>query len=187
MRDRVVFPIIIACCIVFLFFGIVGGVILGVHSFLSKAPTPEVTHGEIPFKLIYQYGDEIVTVEDTYVCDFQGKRWSLDAGHFVEWDGYIKGTKEERVIVTEDGDYTIEISIGSPEWYMNLSDDENQVLIPKLWKCGAHGSMFSFRKEDDYRYNIEILSFTFESLNGKLHNWNADGSINQGTVSVKTH
>ena len=54
--------------------------------FVDVPSKPKVKHGEFPFKLVYEYKGEQLTIEDTIVCDYEGISWSLDGGNSRDWN-----------------------------------------------------------------------------------------------------
>ena len=88
--------------------------------FAPKDPRPEITYGEFPFELVYEIDGQVITVQDTYVCEFQG--YSVNEGSMRkmrEWSGHMKSTGEEYVILVQDGNFYLVCSVGSPKYYMN--------------------------------------------------------------------
>lgn len=81
-------------------------------------PTPTIKYAEFPFELTYEFDGEIITVEDTYVCKFNGYGANEGTGIYREWKGYVKSTGEEDILLIEDDNILIFCSIGSAKYYM---------------------------------------------------------------------
>ena len=81
-------------------------VIIVVFSFSSceTAPEPQIKEGEFPFEIVYEIDGEIITVNDIYVCEFDGYDWNEGRGKHRKWKGYIKSSGSEELILLEDGD-----------------------------------------------------------------------------------
>ena len=96
-------------------------VIIIVFSFSSceTVPEPQIKEGEFPFEIVYEIDGEIITVNDVYVCEFDGFDWNEGAGKHRKWKGYIKSSGSEGLILLEDGDLKLAVSVGSPEYYMS--------------------------------------------------------------------
>lgn len=131
------------------------------RSFLNSeyAAEPSVKQAEFPFKLVYRVGEEIVTVEDTYVCEYRGKEWTLDMGVFRVWRGYIKGMGSENVLAWKNSSVAIEISVGTCDFYMSLSDSEASSWTPKFVVTDKDGWRHAPKETLPDAYDIEILSF----------------------------
>lgn len=93
---------------------------------------PQIKEAEFPFEIVYEIDGEIVTVNDIYVCEFDGFGWNEGVGKHRKWRGYLKSSGADKLILLEDGDLKFAVSIGSPEYYMNdpnYSYYENTPLI----------------------------------------------------------
>ena len=82
-------------------------------------PPPAIKYAEFPFELTYEIDGEIITVEDTYVCKFNGYGANAGTGIYREWKGYVKSTGEESITIIKDGTLTLVWAIGYPEYYMS--------------------------------------------------------------------
>ncbi len=98
--------------VVSIVFIVIGSVILYIILFIASTyffgtlsiQQPEIKYGEFPFKLVYRIGEEVVTIEDTYICEYKGRKYDIKVGSGRIWDGYMKNTGEPNcVIVEEDG------------------------------------------------------------------------------------
>ena len=56
----------------------------------SNPPKPEITYAEFPFEIVYELEGETVTVNDVYVCEYDGIGMNEGVGKYREWKGYIK-------------------------------------------------------------------------------------------------
>ena len=144
------------------------------NSFLNNAnvQVPVLKNGEFPFKLVYQINDEVITVEDTYICEYKGAKWNWNIGGYRKWKGYIKGTGKDAVQVLNDGEYDIEILVGGVKDYMKLAYafDSNCSLDPMFNKAGPYGSSLSLSNEEALeQYGIEIISFEHADPVQALH------------------
>ena len=131
---------------------IVGGIIVGLLGvlFVSGLPwgilycgialeenpqTPEITSAEFPFELVYEIDGETKTVSDIYVCEFDGIEMNEGIGKYREWNGYIKGTGEEYVVLYEDSEIQFVCYVGSAAYYMGDQSDPSEEFTPFiLWK-----------------------------------------------------
>ena len=164
---------------VLLTLGIIGAVVLllpvlalafawgsiGLGVLLSPSPAePATTYAEFPFELVYEIDGEIHTVNDAYVCEYDGIGMNEGVGKYRKWKGYIKGTGKTGVYLTEDEDRTIYCNVGDASYYMN---DEQFPLVapvtPVLYDEAKSQSDMSYLTEDEIvkQYNIQIISWEF--------------------------
>ena len=131
--------------------------------FRPDPPAPRETYGEFPFELTYRINDEIITVKDIYVCEYAGIAWSEANGKYREWSGYIKGTGESAILITEDADRKIFCFVGDAEFYMN--DEifpEKRPLTPRLYNVKKKSGIGPLsQKEISEFYDVEIMSWKF--------------------------
>lgn len=82
-------------------------------------PKPEITYAEFPFEIVYEMDGELVTVNDVYVCEFDGFGWNEGVGKHREWKGYFQSTGEDEFVLLQDGNLSLAVSVGYPEYYMS--------------------------------------------------------------------
>ena len=129
-------------------------------------PKPELTYGEFPFELVYEIDGETVTVNDVYVCKFDGFGMNEGRGKYREWKGYVQGTGEEGVILWEQGETVVWCYVETADYYM---DDEKyertQPPRPNVVEQAPWNSVISYTglTEDELweLYNIRIISWQF--------------------------
>lgn len=136
--------------------------VLGGMWFSAPNPSePREVYGEFPFELTYRIGDDLVAVRDVYVCEYDGIGFNEGIGKYRKWKGYIQGTGETAVLVTEDAERKIYCFVGSAEFYMgDEMYPEQRPLAPRLYD--VHNSMTFYSQEELLsRYDIELISWTF--------------------------
>ena len=94
-------------------------IIIFSFSSCQNVPEPQIKEGEFPFEMVYEIDGETITVNDIYVCEFDGFDWNKGVGKHRKWKGYIKSSGTEVLILLEDGDLKFAVSVGSPEYYMS--------------------------------------------------------------------
>ena len=94
-------------------------IIIFSFSSCQNVPEPQIKEGEFPFEMVYEIAGETITVNDIYVCEFDGFDWNTGVGKHRKWKGYIKSSGTEVLILLEDGDLKFAVSVGSPEYYMS--------------------------------------------------------------------
>ncbi len=127
-------------------------------------PTPEETYGEFPFELTYKINGEIITIKDIYVCEYAGVGWSEAGGKYRKWNGYVKGSGETSIFITEDSDRKIFCFVGDAEFYMNDEQyPEKRPLTPHLYSVKKNADIMNSLHQDEIAalYNIEIVSWKF--------------------------
>ena len=97
-----------------------------ISTFGEKPPKPTITLAEFPFEIVYTVNDEVFTIKDTYVCEFDGYTVSgSDLKNVRSWKGFVKSTGEAYITVLEGGTrgeedaWRVFLSVGSPMYYMN--------------------------------------------------------------------
>ena len=65
------------------FLGFVGVVL---WEMLFNIPSaPKITYAEFPFEIVYEYNGEIKTIEDVFICEYEGYSFALDGGNSRDW------------------------------------------------------------------------------------------------------
>ncbi len=119
----------------------------------TQEPKPRVTRGEFQLELTYAVNGEIKTVSDIYVCEYEGYIESID---FLEWNGYMKSTKEVGFLIYKNKNAKIFCMLGYPSYYMGeLQEKPYPVIIEEK---GA-GSGVITEEELLKNYGIEIKSW----------------------------
>ncbi len=133
---------------------------------VKKQYEPAIKYGEFPFSLIYKIDDKTITVNNTYICEFTGIGWDTGRGFYRKWNGYIKETRLENVLIFEDSERKLFCQMGDPLYYM--SDDkylswENKALSPPHLYIVKKSDGIDLTSVDEIKqtYNIEIISWQF--------------------------
>ncbi len=153
--------ITITVCAV-LIIGVFGSCALFLYNEKKDIQVPQVTYGEFPFKLTYRIKEKIVTVEDTYICEFKGVKWGFDTGAYRMWESYIESTEKNYIHVMQDAESDITISVGSVGSYMRSEyPDGPEAGFLRRTRLESGGVMISYipDKEALSEYDIEIISF----------------------------
>jgi len=86
---------------------------------LARSPAkPAVTYGEFPFELTYEMDGKVITVKDTFVCEYAGVDAYDAQGKSRKWNGYIKGTGESYIELCKAGDGMCVAYLGEARYYM---------------------------------------------------------------------
>ena len=147
----------------------VHSVIDGLKCNPSHEPKPQVSYGEFPLELTYSIDDEIIKISDIYICEYNGYIQSID---FLEWDGYMKSTKEIGFLIYDKGNTKIFCLIGHPSYYMGEHQEEPH---PVIVEEKGSGSGTITEEELLKNYGIELKNWktaspiknSFEEFTGK--------------------
>ena len=60
---------------------------------------PEITHGEFPFKIVYEVQGEIFEIEDTAICDYTGIELSEFWGKRRTWELELQSGNEQIILL----------------------------------------------------------------------------------------
>ena len=143
-------------------------VLMIVLSFSSceNVPEPQIKEGEFPFEIVYEIDGEIITVNDVYICEFDGFDWNEGVGKHRKWKGHIKSSEAEELILLEDGDLKFAVSVGSPEYYMSdpscqWSENTPSIYFIKPNKLGGITSGSSNIETLLEQYKLKLISWNF--------------------------
>ena len=131
---------------------------------VKKHIEPTVKYGEFPFKLTYVLNGNTVTVSNTYVCEYVGVGWDTGRGFFPKWNGYVKETGLENVLICEDEDRMVFCQVGDPLFYMGYPEQlawENKSLEPHLYTVEKNDTKYLPFDKIQSVYNIEIVEWEF--------------------------
>ena len=137
-----------------------------IDSAIEKPAEPTVTYGEFPFEITFKIDGKEVVFKDTYICEYKGLEWNISQGYYMVWDGYIKQTGENEIVVLTDGDKKIVCYVGKPEYYLNAPNySGKQYLIPELRlvepREQMNPSISELTVEMKEYYGIEIVDWKF--------------------------
>ena len=127
--------IIIIVFIAFLVMSMITPLVLYLHSFSITDPLePEIKYAEFPFELVYEINGEIITVNDTYVCEYDGVSVYEGTQKARQWKGYVKsiGDEDLALVLVQDGNTYLVCTLGSPGYYMKDPDYEYGEPRPQI-------------------------------------------------------
>lgn len=137
---------------------------VGTWIFTPNPPRPEITYGEFPFELVYKIEGETRTVNDVYICEYDGLGCNTGVGKYRKWKNYVKSTGEEEIILYAADGKVIYCYIGSAKYYM---DDEEysgrQSPEPIYYLRSGDEPMNDVRISIDElrrKYKVEIIDWT---------------------------
>ena len=79
---------------------------------IANPPKPEIKYGEFPISVTYEVNGEIIVIEDTVICEFDGVELRGGAGKYRTWKSRLKSGNESLTLLQmEQGDLTIKIIV----------------------------------------------------------------------------
>ena len=135
-----------------------------------SVPRPEIKKAEFDFSVTYEINGEIKTVQGTYVCEYNGTDWAIDAGYHRDWIGYIKDGASEEIIkleVAENGEL-VELNLDfEPGHFMGDSCCEgDEPFEPWISVRIEDNEGLSFENRADYiaeAYGAKIISYEYDA------------------------
>ena len=164
MKKNVLFIIAVVLSLSILIF--LPAIIMSFTAYLSpNPPKPEIKFAEFPIKLVYETGGKTYTIEDVYICEYDG--WDIHDGNlnkFRKWNGkMIKNSTN--IVFFQDEEMTIEYVLGDASYYMG--DVENIYITYPTLRVIKKSNEFSatnvdFITFDDLaNYGIDIIEYNF--------------------------
>ena len=93
---------------------------------------PEITYGEFPFEIVYELDGETITINDIYVCEYEGIRIGY-LEKYRSWKGYFKSTGEDQIVLLQDGNLKFCSFVGDPNYYMSDPTMQEQKYVPYIF------------------------------------------------------
>ncbi len=159
--------IILAIIIIGLFFVILFYVCFGPKIIMltlgatsKNPPQPVITYGEFPFTLEYELDGEMIKIEDTIVCEYDGVGFG-DNGKFLKWNKYLRSTGKDELLLVTDGNKNVFVTLGDASYYMG--EEKKEPFKPKLYieECRDSITISSADPKELEKYNITIVDYDF--------------------------
>ena len=151
----VVFMAPVICVFLSMILMLVGGVML------PSPAKPEITYGEFPFTFEYEINGEIIKVEDTVICEYDGVGLNSN-GKYLKWKDWIESSGEEDILIVTDGNIKIFCNVGYAEYYLGEEQYE-QPFEPFFVRIEyfPEGGTSTRRAEDEEleKHKIKIISY----------------------------
>ena len=164
--------IVIAILLVVLYFLIISG---GIFSFRTNPSEPEITYGEFPISVTFEFKGEIKVVTDKVICEFDGFENYGSAGKYRKWKSHLQSGKERITLVTISETAELYCWEGSPEYYMDdLRYDtrehyeqirernfDSYFITYGEWKDGIFESIGISLEEAWEKYNFKVIDVQY--------------------------
>lgn len=96
-------------------------------------PKPVITYAEFPFEIVYEIDGDTVTVNDIYVCEYDGITTDGGGGKCSAWKGYFKSNGSDNLILLQDGNLALACSVGYPQYYMSDPVKDPYDYVPSIY------------------------------------------------------
>jgi len=129
-------------------------------------PSPDVTYGEFPFKLVFEVRGERKEVLDTLICEFVGFGANEGVGKYRKWDSRFRSGNDTITLVKTNDNVEVYYPPGSCKYYMgDLTEGvtHNPVFPGSLVRDKEGSSRIDFISKDELFeiYKIKILSWEY--------------------------
>ena len=143
-----------------------------IQEILFNSPkTPKIKHGEFDFELVYEYQGKENKIEDTIICDYEGKSFILDGGNKRDWNCTFKSSNEYgHYYIDQENVQGLYIVVPtSPEYYMGSNEADEEMAKPYIHYIDeATGTNYEEREKIDV-VGVKIISWKAdEPLNNKF-------------------
>lgn len=137
--------------------------------FLPSPPKPKITHGEFPFRLVYEIDGEIKVVEDVLICEYDGFGANAARGKYRQWKSYLASgntritlfkNEEIEIFYTPDiNQHAAAVYMGDTEIYSSINE-----VFPNAWYTSDFGnkqvnSYIISADEMWEKYKIKLISW----------------------------
>lgn len=106
--------------------------------FFPNPAKPEITHGEFPFRLVYEINGETKVVEDILICEYDGFGANAAIGKYRQWKSYLASgntritllkNEEIEIFYTPDiNQHAAAVYMGDTEIYSSINE-----IFPNAW------------------------------------------------------
>jgi len=139
----------------------------------TRAPRPEITHGEFAFRLEYEIHGERVVIEDIVIVEYGGTSWNAGFGNYNVWNSRLESEnylielyKSDTEIVFINilrhlrGGYLLgreEVNINSNEINIELPTVVRVRLDDERLSIAQESEVVHFFSDDDQRPDLNLF------------------------------
>ena len=132
-----------------------------VEMFFNKPDKPQITHGEFPFELVYEYNNEQITIKGTIVCDYEGISFALEGGNRRDWACVIQNNDNYGRYFPDEENFP-ELYIQVPleaEYYMGASDANSEIAKPYIYYADETTGTMYYEQDLSEVVGVKIVSW----------------------------
>lgn len=129
-------------------------------------PKPKVLHGEFPVHLKYEINGQMVTVDDTVICDYDGVGMNEGVGKYNKWKERLTSSGNEEITLLKiNKNNRIYFDVGSANYYMGVKkeydgDNVSEASIINSVGIGSMTSAGAISAEELWqKYKIKIIDW----------------------------
>lgn len=138
--------------------------------FLPSPPKPKITHGEFPFRLVYEINGEIKVVEDVLICEYDGFGANAARGKYRQWKSYLS-SGNTRITLFKNEEIEIFYTPNINHWEAGafyMGDTEIYSSINEVFPNAWYTSDFENKQVNSYiisademweKYKIKLISW----------------------------
>ena len=149
--------------------------------FMPKPPEPKITHGEFPFRLVYEIDGETKVVEDVLICEYDGFGANAARGKYRQWKSYL-ASGNTRITLFRNEEIEIFYTPNINHWEAGafyMGDTEIYSSINEVFPNAWYTSDFGNKQVNSYIISADEM---WEKYKIKLISWEPSSPI-QNTFS----
>ena len=137
---------------------------VGLSACVSQ-PKPQITEAEFPFTIVYELDGRVITINDAFVCEYDGVGWNENQGRHMQWKGYVKSTGKDYVFLLEDGNLKLACKVGTAAYYMgdpsmaNAEEFTPSIYYIRTFESGGVSSGTAGIESILEEYKIKLISW----------------------------
>ena len=131
----------------------------------THIPSPEITKAEFPFEIVYEIDGETIVINDVFICEYDGIEWNEGQGRHRQWNGYVKSTGKDYVVLLEDGNLKFACKVGTAAYYMgdpsmaNAGEYTPSIYYIRTFESGGVSSGVAGIEPLLEEYKIKLVSY----------------------------
>ena len=133
-----------------------------IQEILFNSPkTPKIKHGEFDFELVYEYQGKENKIEDTIICDYEGKSFILDGGNKRDWNCIFKSLNEYgHYYIDEENIPDLYIVVpDAPDYYMGDKEATKEYAEPYIHYIDESTGTYYEEKDKIDAVDLEIIEW----------------------------
>ena len=185
MKKKPIYSIVLIMVVVFLIvntlYMMMPAMVMAISPFfINKPQKPMFEYGEFPFRIVYEINEEVVTIEDVLVIEYEDSGVDYSGGKYYKWNTYLKSGRDQQESFEDQGFLNaltlcsqsestekLWISLGSNEYYMGVptlysSQEYCYSGLPGVvWLYGSENTISIGEQTLYQEFGIRIIETTF--------------------------